>query len=262
MLSGFSINFNKSELYPIALSTTDKQYVQSNYPFRWVRACWRHLGVLIPLRLEDLFVANYNGLVTEATALLKKWDSDFLSWFDRLELVKSILFPKFLFFFQMLPIEITSDTLRKWQALLNSFVWKAGRPRIGFQHLNKPSSLGGFALPDLRFYYLAAQVRPIYSFLIADSTEGWRLCEQTAVTPYAIRDVIWCGKADRPPEAVTNPFLACTLKSWDCCRNTLAPGISPMSSFLGQRWFLPAWTPGSFTAWRSHGLSRLFDISS
>lgn len=192
-LSGFSINFNKSELYPIASSASDIQHIQSLFTFRWVHDSWRHLGVLIPLNLKDLFAVNYTPLVNSMNALFKKWDSDFLSWFDWLELVKSILFPKFLFLFQTLLVEITSATFQKWQALFTSFIWKNKKPRIGFHQLNRPSSLGGFGFPELRSYYLAAQMRPIYSFLTADSLDGWCFCEQHTVAPHKIRDVIWCS---------------------------------------------------------------------
>lgn len=185
----------------------------------------------------------------------------FFSWFDRLELVKSILFPKFLFLFQTLLVEITLDTLRRWQALFTSFIWKNKRSRIGFHQLNKPS-LGGFGLLDLRFYYLAAQVWPIYSFLTSDSLDGWRFCEQRAVAPCAIQDVIWCNRSERPDGVDSNPYLALSLRVWDFCRKILAPGTSPMSSFLGQKWFLPTRAPGSFEGWRAHGLTRLHDISS
>lgn len=59
-LSGFSINYSKSELYPLDLLTLEKQHIQSHFNFRWVRSSWRHLGVLISLDLKNLYVANYD----------------------------------------------------------------------------------------------------------------------------------------------------------------------------------------------------------
>lgn len=110
-------------------------------------------------------------------------------------------------------MEVKQTTFQKWQALNGSFIWSNRRPRIGFQHLNKLPSLGGFGLPDLRFYYLAAQVRPIYSFLKSDLSDGWQHCEQCVLAPQAVRDVIWCKNRDQPSEIDSNPYLAHKLKS-------------------------------------------------
>lgn len=57
--------------------------------------------------------------------------------------------------------------------MINGFVWNMCRPRIGVSHLNKPASMGGFGLPDLKGYYMAAQLRPIYSFLKTKESTGW-----------------------------------------------------------------------------------------
>lgn len=65
LLSGFSINYSKSELYPIVLTSSDRQSIQCNFNFRWVHSTWHHLGILIPLQVQNLFVANYNPLVTK-----------------------------------------------------------------------------------------------------------------------------------------------------------------------------------------------------
>lgn len=259
-LSGFSINYGKSEIYPIVLPPIDKQAIESTYNFQWVHSVWRHLGIFIPLKIKDLFAAN--PIIVKMTALFKKWNTGLFTWLERLELVKSILFPQFLFLFQTLPVEITQATLRKWQSFFTSFIWNKKRPRISFQQLSRLSTLGGFGLPDRHAYYLAPQLWASYSFLSSESAGGWRYCEQLHVAPYAIRDVIWNKHKDRPHGLEANPYLAFTLKIWDACRRVLAPDISPISSFLGQVWFPPALAPNSLEVWRSHGMSRLQDVLS
>lgn len=170
-ISGFTINYSKSELYPIALSDTLKHRMQLRTPFRWVRTSWRHLGVHNPLDFTTLFSVNYTPLIAKIRTMLSNWESNFFSWIERVEMVKSFILLQFLFLFQTLLLDLRPRTLKTWQSMLNSFVWGAKHPRIGFVHLNKPKSLGGFGFPDLKFYYVAAQLRP--SLLKSDQYHGW-----------------------------------------------------------------------------------------
>lgn len=154
-----------------------------------------------------------------------------------------MILPQFLFFFQALPVEIYHKTFLRWQRILTSFVSATSRPRVGFSHLTRPASLGGFGFPDLEVYYTAAQLRPIYSFLRAKVPPGWIHIEESYVKPSYLKDVIWNERRDRPDSVCANPFLLLTLGVWDRSSGVLAPALSPLSSFLGQSWFPPARTP-------------------
>lgn len=104
--------------------------------------------------------------------------------------MKCTVLPQFLFLFPTLPIELKPTTLRKWQSIINAFIWKMQRPKIGFHHLNKPASLGDFGLPDLKFYYVTGQLRPLYSFLKTTHFTVWMQIEVSFVKPLFLTDVI------------------------------------------------------------------------
>lgn len=174
----------------------------------------------------------------------------FFTWLECIELVKSMLLPQFLFLFQSLPIELFPATLGRWQSVLNKFVWNARHPRIGFHHISKPSFEGGFGYPDLKFYYVAAQLRAVYFLLKVVTPPGWVDIEETCVKPFLLKDVTWNARKFRPSSVGCNPFLSLTLKVWDRYWELLAPTPSLVSSFLGQEWFLPARSPYSFLLWR------------
>lgn len=53
-IAGFTINFTKTELYPVGHMGKVRTEIQNTYDFRWVTTTWRHLGGLIPLHLKDL----------------------------------------------------------------------------------------------------------------------------------------------------------------------------------------------------------------
>lgn len=58
-ISVFAINPTKTELYPVGLTGVTCTEIQSLHNFKWVTTTWRHLGVLVPLHLKDLFKVNY-----------------------------------------------------------------------------------------------------------------------------------------------------------------------------------------------------------
>lgn len=138
-------------------------------------------------------------------ALLHNWESNFFSCTERIELVKSMILPQFLFLFQTLPIDLKPSMVKKWQALLNSFIWEAKHPRIGFTHLNKPASLGGIGFPDLYTYYKVAQLHPLYSLPKSEQLYGWMQIEESFVTCFFKKDVIWNKHNDRPKLIESNP---------------------------------------------------------
>lgn len=59
-ISGYAINHMKTELYPICIPEAFYTEIRLKFSFEWVIKAWHHLGVLIPLLLQDLFSANYN----------------------------------------------------------------------------------------------------------------------------------------------------------------------------------------------------------
>lgn len=79
-------------------------------------------------------------------------------------LIKSIIFPQFLFLFQTLPIYISPKTLAKRQQLLINFVWAKSAHRVNQLILSRPTEMGSLGLPHLHSYYMAAQLRVIFAY--------------------------------------------------------------------------------------------------
>lgn len=181
---------------------------------------------------------------------------------ERITLPKSIILPQFLFLFQTLLVLIPLPTLHKWQKMLVDFVWDRGFHRVSLPVLSRPAKSGGFGLPLLLSYYVAAELRAIFSYLQRLTTRRWVCIEESHVTPYHLREILWNKQSDRPKFSASNPFLEMTLAVWDKYRPYIISNISPQSAFLGQKWFPPALDPKSFKNWRMNDIYRLSDISS
>lgn len=110
-ISGFAINYTKSEAYPINLSEVECRDFHYNFKFKLVSKSWKHLGIFIPLRLQELFQVNFEPMLKKTRENFRDWLCLSLSWMDRLELLKMSVLPQFLFLFQNLPVFISCKTL-------------------------------------------------------------------------------------------------------------------------------------------------------
>lgn len=242
-VAGFKVNYSKSEAYPINLSREICSSFHSRFKFKLVKKQWTHLGIIIPFDLKDLYKrfdlkdlykVNFDPLVTRIREKLRDWSQMTLSWPERLELIKIILLPQFIFLFQNLPVQIPNASFTTWQKELVNFVWKRGPHRINKQFLSRPKKLGGYGLPLLENYYLAAQLRIIYTYLASPELLNWMQIEEFSVGPKRIREIIWCNRASHLVSAELNPFLHLTLRLWDRCRAKLVHQPSIATAFVGQ----------------------------
>lgn len=142
-ISGLKVNTAKSEIYPIRISPEEKLKISATYPFRWVSSSWRYLGVQIPVDLLKLLQVNYHPMLEEIKTKLRHCHKTVLSWPDKMHIVRTFVFPKFLFLFRTLPIHIPPSEFWKWQKVLSDFIWGFKCHRIVFSKLTRPLSLGG-----------------------------------------------------------------------------------------------------------------------
>lgn len=80
--------------------------------------------------------------------------------------------------FQSLPIQIPQKQLRIWDEIFSRFIWNGHRPRIKFETLQIGKDKGGMALPNLKEYFHAAQVRPVLCWCDKDYMAKWKNIEQ------------------------------------------------------------------------------------
>lgn len=132
-VSGFVVKQTKTELFPINITSLLKDRINQTYSLTWIIKKWRHLGIWIPLQLKDLYMVNYEPLWNKIQQLLNDWSNKFLTWLERLELVKAVIFPQFLFLFHVIPVEIPLKELKKWQSRLTYFAWASRAHRISLQ---------------------------------------------------------------------------------------------------------------------------------
>ena len=104
-------------------------------------------------------VGNYDQLLAQTSADLSAWYNQGLSWLRWIAALKMVSLPRILFVMQALPLQPPPYAIPKLQRLLESFLWGNKRPRMTWTHLYLPVRDGGLGVPNLHYYYLAAQLR-------------------------------------------------------------------------------------------------------
>ena len=103
-LSGYKTNFDKSEMFPLNQSAS--LIPVSNFPFRVVNKGFKYLGVEITSAFSSLFTKNFGILFEKCKKDMDRWSNLPLSITGRINLIKMIVLPKSLYFFQNIPILI------------------------------------------------------------------------------------------------------------------------------------------------------------
>ena len=168
--SGYKLNYNTSEFYPINRSA--KRITQAEILFRVSTTGFKYLGIQIN-SYPSLASANFTPLMDKVKSDLQRWDSLPISLAGRIQSVKMIL-PKFSYLFQCIPIFLPKSFFKTLDQTVSTFIWQGKRPRIKCQVLQRTRNSGGLAMPN---YYWAANVQKISYWLSHHWHTGvyWRL---------------------------------------------------------------------------------------
>ena len=134
-------------MFPLNQSATS--IPPSHFPFRIVNKGFKYLGVEIPPAFLSLFTKNCNILFEKCKKAFARWMILPLSLAGRINFVKMLALPKFLYLFQNVPILIKKTFFTSLEGCISSFIWNGKPPRIKRSTLQRPKKLAGLALPNL-----------------------------------------------------------------------------------------------------------------
>lgn len=99
--SGYRINLNKSELMPIHVS--NPSWLQ-NLPFSVTYEKLTYLGIQVTKSYSSLLKSNFSPLISELQSSIQFWNTIPISIIGRVNAIKMIILPKWLYLFQNLPV--------------------------------------------------------------------------------------------------------------------------------------------------------------
>lgn len=109
-----------------------------------------------------LYQANYPVLFKQLSTLLTSWSHLPISWFGLMQSV----WPTFqkVCVFRVFPVSVPPHMLQIHQHKILQFIWGSSRPRINRVSFTHKIN-GGFSVPNLQAYHLAANIAPL-SYLV------------------------------------------------------------------------------------------------
>lgn len=154
--SDYRLNFSKSSLFPINKVAGEMGFDQ--FPFKVELKCFMNLGIHITHTFIMLYAQNFDPLLDRTKMDLVKWSSLPISLAGSINLVKMTVLPRFLYLFQMIPVNLILSNLflSSWTNVFrHSFGIKLNH---GMQkvYLERSKPEGGMGLPNFMHYYLAA----------------------------------------------------------------------------------------------------------
>lgn len=191
-LSGYKLNVKKTQA--LTFNYNPSQETREKYNIKWDSDFMRYLGVDIPRDLEKLSETNYKPLISRIKADIARWNLlPFLGLSSRIAPVKMNVLPRLLYLFQTLPVAVTEKQFIEWDRMISRFVWQGKRPRIRRKTLKLPKEKGGMALPCLKDYYNAAQLRPLVCWCNPDYNAKWKDIESDLVEGVPLQALIGDG---------------------------------------------------------------------
>lgn len=261
-LSGYKINMSKSELFPI--NPAAQSFSFNSYPFKVAADNFIYLGVVVTRKISDLFKLNFAPLLERTRVVFDKWSMLPLSLAGRINLIKMITLPKFLYLFQTIPIYIKKSFFSHLNKIISDFIWNKKPPRIRKEFLQRPRLVGGMALPHFQFYYWAANLRAL-AYWLQTYTNGeapdWVQMEADTCSPTSLPALLYSALPIALRHTSVGPLARQSLRMWAQVRRHFRwHAGSVCSPIAANHRFPPSLQDDFFLVWREKGIVSFKDL--
>lgn len=188
-----------------------------------------------------------------------------MSMAGRINSVKMIVLPRFLYFFQSLPCFIPQSFFKQLDMIIVPFLWNYKNVRISKKHLCKTKKEGGFGLPQFKYYYWAANLN-IFAWWKKkasdpDKDPSWLRMEQEFCNRTSLAALL-NSPIRIDPTLYDNHFVIKNeLKIWKQIKAYLkAPDMYLDSPICQNHAFTPGFLDSGFTQWERKGIKRIKDL--
>ena len=260
-LSGYKLNIQKSELFFV--NNLAKSVPRSVFPFKIAEGGFKYLGIFITSSFRELFQKNFQPLLEKCKLDLSRWAALPLSLAGRVNLIKMVVLPKFLYLFQHIPICLNKSFFVNLDRQLNAFVWCNKPARIKKSILQLPKRDGGLALPNFRHYYWACNINKLIYWLHGEGTNSSSPWTHTEISSSScsLHSIVCSQLPINVNNVSPNPIVINTIKIWIQFRKQ--HGFH-RSSILAPVWnnyaFPPSHSDAAFRIWSERGLKTLKDL--
>ncbi len=246
------------------INKVDLQLQYSNIPLKIVKNKCTYLGVCITRQHKHLFKHNFGMLLERIKKDLSKWSPLKISLIGRINSIKMVVLPKFLYFFQCLPLFIPLSFFKSLDSVISSFIWNGKHPRLRKLYLQRPRRDGGMSLPNFKFYYWAANIRNTldwWHYHLLPNKPSWVDMELHAHKQISLPALLATKLQLISYTFVDCPVVKHSLRIWTQFRRSFGfKDPSLLSPVARNHFFLPSMQDGSFRSWSDKGITCFKDL--
>ena len=258
-VSGYKLNYSKSELFPINKPAQSLSY--SHFPFKITTNSFRHLGVVVTRRIAGLFAANFKPLLERTIHDLERWSHLHITLAGRTNAIKMNVLPKFLFLFQTILIVIRRSFFTTLDKIISSFIWNKKRSRIRNAFLQRPKPDGGMGLPNLQLYYWTCNIRALSFWVQFDKQDEnplWVQMEHSSCGLTSLNALLFSPMPLSLHYVKNNPIVTQSLKIWSGMRKQFGwHSGSLLAPVYPNHLFSPSVMDESFDVWKRNGIFNM-----
>ena len=169
------------------------------------------------------------------------------------------LLPRLLFLFQSLPIGIPTSAFNMLDKLISRFIWQNKRPRVRLKTLTLGKNRGGLSLPNIKYYFWAAQLTAVVAWINNDMESGWVNIEQNSLPVIPLSVLVFLSKQSQEKLEIKNIWVKHTLKVWSTVQKRIrgTAALSRAMQIAGNPNFPPSTTDSTFKSWAGRNLRVL-----
>ncbi|CAI5656797.1 unnamed protein product [Oreochromis niloticus] len=256
--SGYKINIQKSECFSI--NPAAQELRQTDLNFHLASSGFRYLGVHITTSFKALRTANFNPLLTYVRLAFQRWANLPVSLLGRINIIKMTILPKFLYLFQSIPLFLPKSFFKSVNRMFSSFIWANKTPRISMTSLQQGKLSGGLALPNLMFYYWAANIQK-YTYWLNGPQAAWCCLEAQSCFSSSLSALLFSSLPVSLLQFTDNPVLIGSLKIWyQFRRHFNSVSASALTPICNNHLFPPSLVDSSFCIWARKGIKCFYDL--
>lgn len=209
-ISGYKINWGKSEAMPLSKLCSPR--IRENWQFKWLPSGLVYLGIKLTPGLKDIMTENILPLLVKIESTLQNWGKLGMSLLGKINILKMMVFPQINYIIYLLPMGFPPPLLKKFNAVVNTFLWGGKRPRLNRIKICAAKEDGGLNLPRLDWYHYAFSLNQLAKIYITeDQAPGWVLIEKELTEPIPLQAFISQTGGEIPSR---NPLLLFARETW------------------------------------------------
>ena len=264
-VSGYTINWQKSELLSLT-ADLDPTFL-ANTQFKTNLVSIKYLGIKLSKNPKTLFKINFMERLNKLKENVEKWRTLPISLIGRVNAIKMVSLPRFLYLFQNVPIYIPKSYFKSIDSIIMPFIWGYKSHRISKAHLQKPREHGGLGLPCFLHYYWAANARVMVYWQFAQEKDvrpalpPWLAIEKSLTPKTSLTATLFSSPRPLASFREDHFTLSNGQRIWNQIRKACElRNTSIHAPIWHNHAFPPSFTDSAFKDWSRKGIVTVEDL--